>query len=280
MRRYKRNDKERKAYFDKRMWAGRNYALTRTHGLRDESGKILSSSRLALRYDFLRPELRAKDKMTKNVVHYWRQKAADPTLHDGLHGGRRHDKFSDVGWEGARDFVCAAIWKQINDFPDSQLPILTTVANQAAAVIAEDRGLVAKAVSQKWVARLFKDWRWSWKVPTVVQLHKFTPENISRYVNYLVYVAGIPLHRLKFTDEIHWISRGSPSPYLPFLSSPASFFEYEIFIFKADSFPPMLLFSNGQHEFRPHLAFLMAPSQLPHFPELLAHFSLIDLSAA
>lgn len=215
MQRYTRTDRERKAYVDKRLWVGRNLGLSRMYKLRDETGKRLTAPRLAARYDFNRPQARIKDKVTARVANYWLKKAVDPTLHPGSHGGRRHDKFSGDGWEGARDFVCAAIWHQINEFPDSQLLTLTTVANQAAALIAEERGLEPRTVSQRWVSRLFKDWNWSWKVPTVVQLHKFTPDNISRYVNYVVYVAGISLERLKFVDEIHFVSRGPPFPSFP-----------------------------------------------------------------
>lgn len=193
------------------MWVGRLLAYSRTHRLKDESGFRVTAPRLALRYDFIRPELRSKDKITPNVANYWMKKVTDPTLHAGSHGGHRHDKFSDHGWEGARELVLAAIWRQINEYPESQVPILTSVANEAIAAIADARGLARKVVSQKWVRRLFDDWRWSWKVPTVVQLHKFSDENIERYINYVVFVAGIAIHRLKFVDEVHFISRGTPS---------------------------------------------------------------------
>jgi hypothetical protein len=210
MHRYIRNKRERDAFVDKRLWVGRQLGIARAVLLRDESGLRVTAPSLALRYDFLRPELRRKDKITANVTNYWLKKAADPTFHAGSHGGHRHDKFSEDGWAGAREIVLTVIWRQINAFPESQLPILTSVANEAIALIAGARGLAPKVVSQRWVARVFEDWRWSWKVPTVVQLHKFTNENIERYINYVVFVAGIPLRRLKFVDEIHFVSRGSP----------------------------------------------------------------------
>lgn len=223
MSRVIRSDRDRKGYHDKRIWIGHNLAHAHANRLRDESGKLLSASRLALRYDFLRPELREKDKITANVSHYWKKKALDPALHAGSHGGHRWEKLERDGFEGCKDFVYASLWRQINDFPESQMATLTDVANEAIRVFAEDRGVEPVEVSRRWVARVFKSWRWSWKVPTVVQLHKFTPENIQRYLNYIVFVAGIPLRRLKFADEIHFVSRGTLSPFAlpPFLSSPS-----------------------------------------------------------
>ena len=233
MNRQIRTDREREAYYDKRSWLGQIQVHARAHGLRDESGKLLSSTRIALRYDFLRPELRQKDKITPNVPKYWARKALDPALHPGSHGGHRWEKLGGVGFEGCKEFVYAALWRQINAFPESQLNTLTLVANIAIQVFAEDAGLQPVAVSTKWVSRVFKSWRWSWKVPTVVQLHKFTPENIERYVNYVFFAAGIPLHRLKFADEIHFISKGTaqPSP-RPLFSVPpfSSFFSFFNFI--------------------------------------------------
>ncbi len=220
--RRKRTERERDVYTRKRLWIGHHYVVAQELDQRDESGKILSAIRLALRYDFVGPEYRSKDKVTKNVVAYWKQKALDPVLHPSTHGGHRWDALS-AGFEGCREFVYAALWKQINDFPESQLPILTTIANEAITVFAEDRGVDPVEVSQRWVRRVFASWRWSWKVPTVVQLHKFTPQNIERYVNYLVFVAGIPLNRLKFADEIHFVSKGI-LPRLPLVSSFSLFF--------------------------------------------------------
>jgi hypothetical protein len=209
MSRIIRTDKERKSFKDKRLWVGHNLVHARANSLRDESGKLLSATRLASRYDFLRPELRQKDKITRDVSLYWAEKALNPALHPGSHGGHRWAKLERDGFEGCKDFVYACLWSQINEFPESQMDILTDVANRAIRVFAEDRGVEPVGVSSRWVARVFESWRWSWKVPTVVQLHKFTPENIQRYINYVIFVAGIPLRRLKFADEIHFVSRGT-----------------------------------------------------------------------
>jgi hypothetical protein len=209
LQRFKRTDSERKAFVYKRLRAGHMLNVAQSFRLRGEDGRRLVASSVAARYDFIHDEeMHRHDKITPNNVKYWKNKARDPTLHPGSHGGLRWEKLAGDGYDGCKPFVCAALWHQINTYPASQLNILTVVANEAISVFAADRGVVAVVVSQRWVARVFQKWGWSWKVPTVVQLHKFTEDNLTRYVNYLVFAAGIPLHRCKFCDEIHFISRG------------------------------------------------------------------------
>jgi len=49
--------------------------------------------------------------------------------------------------------------------------------------------------------------RWSWKVPTRFQIHKYTTTNMIRYLNYLQWIQSVPQERLKYTDESHIVSK-------------------------------------------------------------------------
>ena len=48
----------------------------------------------------------------------------------------------------------------------------------------------------------------SWKVPTWVQINKYTMENIKDYIVFLWNVVQIPLHKFKFLDKRHFVDHG------------------------------------------------------------------------
>lgn len=62
-------------------------------------------------------------------------------------------------------------------------------------------------ISSSYVARIFRNWRWSWKKPSTQQIQKFTTENIEYYSQWVVLIPTLPFHRLKFCDEAHFVSR-------------------------------------------------------------------------
>jgi len=53
------------------------------------------------------------------------------------------------------------------------------------------------------VFNIFKKLRWSWKIPSVVQIKKFTAKNMTSYAQYVYWSQYIPWDRLKFLDESH-----------------------------------------------------------------------------
>lgn len=80
----------------------------------------------------------------------------------------------------------------------------TTTINEYISKIKEKHKL---KVSHSTLSKLFRSWRWSWKKPEFKQLHKYTPKNIEYYATYLTSIREIPLHKLKFADECHLVSR-------------------------------------------------------------------------
>ena len=82
-------------------------------------------------------------------------------------------------------------------------------------------------VSAMYVQRIFKSWRWSFKIADVRQLQKYpfflllwlsyfifwyniwyTPENISYYSLYIIQIVCYPYDCLKFLDEASYNDRG------------------------------------------------------------------------
>ena len=57
------------------------------------------------------------------------------------------------------------------------------------------------------VARVFRSWLWSWKLPSRTQLLKYTVENMQYYFQYISESYHFPWDRLKFADECHFVSR-------------------------------------------------------------------------
>jgi hypothetical protein len=67
-----------------------------------------------------------------------------------------------------------------------------------------DHGIDA---ADHFVARVFRLWQWSWKLPSRTQFHKYSPENLAYYFHYIKESYEYPWDRLKFADESHFVSR-------------------------------------------------------------------------
>jgi len=64
-----------------------------------------------------------------------------------------------------------------------------------------------REISTTTVKRLLKFWNWSWKVPSFVQINKYTVENMNYYGYFLLFLKGVAPQRLKFIDESHFVSK-------------------------------------------------------------------------
>jgi len=76
------------------------------------------------------------------------------------------------------------------------------IANHVAALV--PFGVI---VSPSFVKRIFRNWRWSWKKPTIQHINKYTPENVRYYERWVSLVPLLPFDGLKFCDESHFVSR-------------------------------------------------------------------------
>jgi len=57
------------------------------------------------------------------------------------------------------------------------------------------------------LSKMFKQMRWSWRIPTRVQLNKFNRKNLEQYAHYVHCVQDIPWDKLKFADEAHVVEK-------------------------------------------------------------------------
>ena len=57
------------------------------------------------------------------------------------------------------------------------------------------------------MSRITKKLGWSWKIPVIFQLHKYTITNLQTYLHYLTQIQTIPPDRLKFADESHLVTK-------------------------------------------------------------------------
>lgn len=55
--------------------------------------------------------------------------------------------------------------------------------------------------------RLLKSWNWTWKVPTYVQLNKYTESNLTYYGYYMLFLKRVDISKLKFVDECHFVPK-------------------------------------------------------------------------
>jgi len=60
-----------------------------------------------------------------------------------------------------------------------------------------------RLVTRPVLGRILTKLRWSWRVPTRVQLNKFTPENLTRYARYVEGIQAMDWANLVFLDEAH-----------------------------------------------------------------------------
>jgi len=112
----------------------------------------------------------------------------EANFRSGSAGGRRHCKFTIF----QEKLIQFALWKLCK-----QNPSYTSIQYQKAL---EKEGWV---VSNNYVLRIFKQWRWSWKIPDRKNINKYTIENICYYAEYLFCIYNIPWEKLHFIDESH-----------------------------------------------------------------------------
>lgn len=75
--------------------------------------------------------------------------------------------------------------------------------------LASELGFVfGRRVTCPTLSRILRSWRWTWKVPSRVQILKFTDENITTYAAFAASVQHLDWSKLKFLDESHVVSRG------------------------------------------------------------------------
>jgi len=130
---------------------------------------------------------------TRNRITYWEKKALNPNWHSGTWGSYRWSKFSVPQKKMLRLYL----WYLVTKAPDK-----FTLGG-----LVHEMHKVGFDVSRMYISRIFKSWKWSWKIPVRFHKSKYTSDNIDRYMNYLFWVQDIPWAKLKFVDESHFVGR-------------------------------------------------------------------------
>jgi len=108
-------------------------------------------------------------------------------------GGKRWTKFS----VSKSKIMSLVLWKMVKDAPDK-----FTLAG-----LVQQMRQIGFDVNTKFLGRIFKTWRWSWKVPVRFHHAKYSADNIDHYLNYILWIQDIPWYKLKFVDECHFVGR-------------------------------------------------------------------------
>jgi len=129
----------------------------------------------------------------EHVAYYWKKKVIDPDFHPNQWGGVHTVLPYDV--EEAESLA----WHFIQNNRQVQLRDIQIHLDQ--------HGI---QVSRATVSRMLTKWRWSFKIPSIMQKQKYSLENLTYYVDFCRWFGTrtfAQLRKLKFIDEVHFKTR-------------------------------------------------------------------------
>lgn len=126
---------------------------------------------------------------TPSVVQYWKRKVLTGEILT-KHGGYRWAKYTPD--------QKIVIQRLMYDFISAREGMATRPE------IKEELQKNGFDVSTKYISRILHAWGWSFKVPTRVNVRKFTQENVEYYFNYFAWAKHQPIMTMKFCDESHF----------------------------------------------------------------------------
>ncbi len=125
---------------------------------------------------------------SKERATYWLRKFWQPSFHPGQHGGSRNFKFDAV----TRNLIRVILWDYLQRWPLGNIPFFVKELKK-----------LKLNVTYHDLRAIFRAWNWSWKMPGVQQLLKYTPSNLEYYFTFAVGIRNLPLLKLKWLDEAH-----------------------------------------------------------------------------
>jgi len=132
--------------------------------------------------------------VSRHYAKYHYRKAVDITYHSKTHGGIRRFIFSPEELPTVRSFL----WKSILLLGDyTSLSLLSDIASYT----------FSRGVSTEVLSRLMTSFRWSWRIPSRVQIMKYTPTNLQRYYQFVLWIQEQDWRTIKFADESHVVSK-------------------------------------------------------------------------
>lgn len=126
---------------------------------------------------------------SRSGVYYWKKKVVKREQ-TAQHGGARTWKFNVE----ERDCIEQAIFNFITE---------RNGLAQRKEILAHLKSLGFQ-VSLMFISRVFGKWNWTYKVPSRVNIQKFTEENLEYYFNFYGWVRTQRIASLKFIDESHF----------------------------------------------------------------------------
>ena len=127
-----------------------------------------------------------------SLASYWQKKVEDEDFHACEWGGNRAAKYP-----GREQDIKQIIWNylKLNQQPTLEEIKIHLFNNNYS-------------LSRASISRLLATWRWSYKIPTITQMQKYTLDNLEYYVLFCHWLGTSDLKKLKFVDEVHFDPRG------------------------------------------------------------------------
>lgn len=121
------------------------------------------------------------------------RKVQDPDFHSGSWGGDRSSKYPHE-----QDRIWEIVWSFIKNVPQAKLEDIQEFLKGQRYYL-----------SRMSISRLLKKWRWSFKIPCVRQVHKYTYSNIDYYMQFCIWLSCVDLRKVKTVDEVHFDRKGT-----------------------------------------------------------------------
>jgi hypothetical protein len=122
-------------------------------------------------------------------VHYWVKRFLTISPLNS-HGGCRNEKFD----KKPKNLIRISLWDILEQFPLGTVPFFREKLEGLGFTLCNSD-----------VRAIFEDWNWSWKIPGVQQLLKYTPGNMEYDFTFAVTIRQIPLLKMKWLDEAHFM---------------------------------------------------------------------------
>jgi len=130
---------------------------------------------------------------TASHARYWTLKFLDPTYRSKPLGGVTYTKptFTDA----ELPLVFKEVYYFLKEKPTARLDDIAKHLTD----------MFGRKCSRHVASKVLRKMGWSWKVPAVFQLLKYTFKNLLKYAHYITEITKIPWEKLKFADEAHFV---------------------------------------------------------------------------
>jgi hypothetical protein len=166
------------------------------HLMPKTSTRTISRERVLLAYYSIKYGYAAAARLlgtNSGRAFYWTRKYCDPTFHIGKWGGIRRAVFS----ADELPMLQQSIFDIVQQYPHTTLKLLCILLSNK----------FFRFVAASTLSRILRSWKWSWKVPALVQLSKYKLSNVMYYTQFVNFVQNTYWPRLKFADEGHIVER-------------------------------------------------------------------------